>query len=70
MTYYAAGADCGSVRRGTFVEEDANGHEGEGGIVGVGSQSRTREDKRVGGSGHPRDGGCCCGGAVSGVAGT
>jgi hypothetical protein len=28
---------------------------------GVGSQSRAREDKCVGGSGQAGDGGCCCG---------
>jgi hypothetical protein len=60
VSYDAAGADDGSVQRARFAEEDPSGDEG-GVSVGVGSPSRAREGKRVGGSGHPGQGGYFCG---------
>jgi hypothetical protein len=60
LSYDAAGADDGSVQHARFAEEDPSGDEG-GVSVGVGSPSRAREGKRVGGSGHPGQGGYFCG---------
>jgi hypothetical protein len=60
LTYDVAGWDGWSVWRGRFAEEAASNHEGEGGNVGVGSQSHAREDKHVHGSRHPGNRGCYC----------